>query len=220
MKIGIIAAMEQELVLLVEQLENKVEETILGNTYYTGRLGKHDVVLVQSGVGKVMSAMSVAVLADHFEVEALINTGSAGAVAPGLKIGDVVVASAFGYDYGQMSMQPLYFESDVSFVTTFEKVLAQASIDSKIGLIATGDSFIAGQDKIDAIKGHFPEVLAVEMEGAAIAQAAHSVKKPFIVVRAMSDTAAHDANLTFDEFIIQAGKQSAAILIDFLEELD
>ena len=228
MKIGIIAAMEQELVLLVEQLENKVEETILGNTYYTGRLGKHDVVLVQSGVGKVMSAMSVAVLADHFEVEALINTGSAGAVAPGL--GDVVVASklayhdvdltAFGYDYGQMSMQPLYFESDVSFVTTFEKVLAQASIDSKIGLIATGDSFIAGQDKIDAIKGHFPEVLAVEMEGAAIAQAAHSVKKPFIVVRAMSDTAAHDANLTFDEFIIQAGKQSAAILIDFLEELD
>ena len=112
MKIGIIAAMEQELVLLVEQLENKVEETVLGNTYYTGRLGKHDVVLVQSGVGKVMSAMSVAVLADHFEVEALINTGSAGAVAPGLKIGDVVVASklvyhdvdltAFGYDYGQM----------------------------------------------------------------------------------------------------------------------
>ena len=134
MKIGIIAAMEQELVLLVEQLENKVEETVLGNTYYTGRLGKHDVVLVQSGVGKVMSAMSVAVLADHFGVDALINTGSAGAVAPGLKIGDVVVASklayhdvdltAFGYDYGQMSMQPLYFESDSTFVETFEKVLS------------------------------------------------------------------------------------------------
>ena len=225
MKIGIIAAMEQELVLLVEQLENKVEEIVLGNTYYTGRLGKQDVVLVQSGVGKVMSAMSVAVLADHFGVDALINTGSAGAVAPG----DVVVASklayhdvdltAFGYDYGQMSMQPLYFESDPTFVETFEKVLAQASIDSKIGLIATGDSFIAGQDKIDAIKGHFPEVLAVEMEGAAIAQAAHSVKKPFIVVRAMSDTAAHDANITFDEFIIQAVKQSAAILVEFLKEL-
>ena len=144
MKIGIIAAMEQELVLLVEQLENKVEETILGNTYYTGRLGKHDVVLVQSGVGKVMSAMSVAVLADHFEVEALINTGSAGAVAPGLKIGDVVVASklayhdvdltAFGYDYGQMSMQPLYFESDASFVTTFEKVLLKRQLTVRLVL--------------------------------------------------------------------------------------
>lgn len=50
-------------------------------------------------------------------------------------------------------------------------------------------------------------------------KAAHSVKKPFIVVRAMSDTAAHDANITFDEFIIQAGKQSAAILVEFLKEL-
>ena len=68
-----------------------------------------------------------------------------------------------------------YFESDSTFVETFEKVLAQASIDSKIGLIATGDSFIAGQDKIDAIKGHFPEVLAVEMEEQLL-PAAHSVK--------------------------------------------
>ena len=117
MKIGIIAAMEQELKLLVEHLENKVEHQVLGNTYYEGKLGNHDVVLVQSGVGKVMSAMSVAVLADHFGVDALINTGSAGAVATGLNIGDVVVAdklvyhdvdlTALGYDYGQMSMKPL-----------------------------------------------------------------------------------------------------------------
>ncbi|SDB36208.1 adenosylhomocysteine nucleosidase [Streptococcus henryi] len=229
MKIGIIAAMEQELKLLVDNLKNKEEHQVLTNTYYTGQLGKHDVVLVQSGVGKVMSAMSVAVLLDHFAVDALINTGSAGAVSEGLNIGDVVVAdklayhdvdlTAFGYEYGQMSMQPLYFESDSRFVKTFEKVLAQAKVASKIGLITTSDSFIAGQDKIDAIKGHFPQTLAVEMEGAAIAQAAHSVGKPFVVVRAMSDTAAHDANITFDEFIIEAGKKSAQILMAFLEEL-
>lgn len=229
MKIGIIAAMEQELALLVEKLENKQTETVLGNTYYTGSYGQHDLVLVQSGVGKVMSAMSVAILVDHFAVDALINTGSAGAVAPGLAIGDVVVAqrlayhdvdlTAFGYDYGQMSAQPLYFEADETFVTVFEKVLAQAKVASHIGLITTSDSFIAGQDKIDAIKGHFPDVLAVEMEGAAIAQAATACGKPFIVVRAMSDTAAHDANITFDEFIIQAGKKSAQILLSFLEEL-
>ena len=230
MKIGIIAAMEQELKLLVEHLENKVEHQVLGNVYYGGKLGNHDVVLVQSGVGKVMSAMSVAVLANHFGVDAFINTGSAGAVATGLTIGAVVVANrlvyhdvdltAFGYDYGQMSMQPLYFESDNSFVATFEQVLSEANVTSKIGLIATGDSFIAGQGKIDAIKEAFPQVLAVEMEGAAIAQAAHSLQKPFIVVRAMSDTAAHDANITFDEFIIEAGKQSAKILMAFLEKLE
>ncbi|MBJ7540433.1 5'-methylthioadenosine/adenosylhomocysteine nucleosidase [Streptococcus sp. SL1232] len=229
MRIGIIAAMEQELKLLVENLDNKAEHDVLGNTYYEGDLGNHQVVLIQSGIGKVMSAMSVAILADHFGVDAVINTGSAGAVAHDLNIGDVVVAdklvyhdvdvTAFGYDYGQMAGQPLYFESDKSFVDTFDQVLNEANVASKIGLIATGDSFIAGQDKIDAIKAAFPEVQAVEMEGAAIAQAAHNLHKPFIVVRAMSDTAAHDANITFDEFILEAGKKSAKILMEFLEKL-
>ncbi|WP_192803424.1 5'-methylthioadenosine/adenosylhomocysteine nucleosidase [Streptococcus agalactiae] len=227
MKIGIIAAMEEELKLLVENLEDKSQETVLSNVYYSGRYGEHELVLVQSGVGKVMSAMSVAILVESFKVDAIINTGSAGAVATGLNVGDVVVAdtlvyhdvdlTAFGYDYGQMSMQPLYFHSDKTFVSTFEAVLSKEEMTSKIGLIATGDSFIAGQEKIDVIKGHFPQVLAVEMEGAAIAQAAQATGKPFVVVRAMSDTAAHDANITFDEFIIEAGKRSAQVLMAFLK---
>ncbi|HGA0207545.1 TPA: 5'-methylthioadenosine/adenosylhomocysteine nucleosidase [Streptococcus agalactiae] len=229
MKIGIIAAMEEELKLLVENLEDKSQETVLSNVYYSGRYGEHELVLVQSGVGKVMSAMSVAILVESFKVDAIINTGSAGAVATGLNVGDVVVAdtlvyhdvdlTAFGYDYGQMSMQPLYFHSDKTFVSTFEAVLSKEEMISKIGLIATGDSFIAGQEKIDVIKGHFPQVLAVEMEGAAIAQAAQATGKPFVVVRAMSDTAAHDANITFDEFIIEAGKRSAQVLMAFLKAL-
>lgn len=229
MKIGIIAAMEQELRLLVDKLEDKKEVKVIGNSYYTGRLGRHEVVLVQSGVGKVMSAMSVAILVDKFAVEGIINTGSAGAVAAGIAIGDVVIAeklayhdvdlTAFGYAYGQMSAQPLYFESDKVFVDVFKKILKQHDQVAHLGLIATGDSFIAGQDKIDRIKAAFPEVLAVEMEGAAIAQAAHATGRPFIVVRAMSDTAAHDANMTFDEFIIEAGKRSAQILLNFLDIL-
>lgn len=229
MKIGIIAAMEEELKLLVENLEDKSQETVLSNVYYSGRYGEHELVLVQSGVGKVMSAMSVAILVESFKVDAIINTGSAGAVATGLNVGDVVVAdtlvyhdvdlTAFGYDYGQMSMQPLYFHSDKTFVSTFEAVLSKEEMTSKVGLIATGDSFIAGQKKIDVIKGHFPQVLAVEMEGAAIAQAAQATGKPFVVVRAMSDTAAHGANITFDEFIIEAGKRSAQVLMAFLKAL-
>ncbi|HFH7058714.1 TPA: 5'-methylthioadenosine/adenosylhomocysteine nucleosidase [Streptococcus agalactiae] len=229
MKIGIIAAMEEELKLLVENLEDKSQETVLSNVYYSGRYGEHELVLVQSGVGKVMSAMSVAILVESFKVDAIINTGSAGAVVTGLNVGDVVVAdtlvyhdvdlTAFGYDYGQMSMQPLYFHSDKTFVSTFEAVLSKEEMISKVGLIATGDSFIAGQEKIDVIKGHFPQVLAVEMEGAAIAQAAQATGKPFVVVRAMSDTAAHDANITFDEFIIEAGKRSAQVLMAFLKAL-
>lgn len=229
MKFGIIAAMPQELKILVEQLQDKVEVTVLGRTYYQGRIGQHEVVLVQSGIGKVMSAMSVAILADRFAVDAIVNTGSAGAVADGIAIGDVVVAThlayhdidvtAFGYAYGQMAGQELYYPADQVLLEQLTGVLAEQEITSHQGLIVTGDSFIAGQDKIASIKEHFPEVLAVEMEGAAIAQAAVNTGKPFLVIRAMSDTAQGDANITFDEFIIQAGERSAQTLIAFLEQV-
>ena len=224
MKIGIIAAMPEELKILVENLENAEKHLRLGHVYHTGNIGRHEVVLVESGIGKVMSAMSVAVLVNEFKVTAVINTGSAGAVAEGLQIGDIVVAdrldvTAFGYEYGQMARQSLYFEASRYLVSEMKKTLEKTHQTSRVGLIATGDSFIASQDKIDRIKGHFPDVLAVEMEGAAVAQATHSIGLPFMVIRAMSDTASHDANISFDEFIHEAGKRSADTLIQFLKEL-
>ena len=230
MKIGIIAAMPEELVHLTQNLDRAQEVQVLGNTYYTGTVGKTEVVLVQSGIGKVMSAISVAVLADHFQVDAVINTGSAGAVAEGIAVGDVVIAdklayhdvdvTAFGYAYGQMAQQPLYFESDKNFVAKIQESLCQLNQKWHLGLIATGDSFVAGNDKIEAIKSHFPEVLAVEMEGAAIAQVAQALGLPFLVIRAMSDNANHEASISFDEFIIEAGRRSAQVLLAFLKAMD
>lgn len=227
--IGIIAAMPQELALLLEALEARQDEQVLGRTYHTGRLAGQDLVLVQSGIGKVMSAMSVAVLADHFGVTAVINTGSAGAVARGLEVGDVVIAdklvyhdvdvTAFGYAYGQMAEQPLLFETDKQLRSAFEQALSDQGLRNQVGLIATGDSFIASPARIDMIKEHFPNVLAVEMEGAAIAQAAHSLNLPVLVVRAMSDTADHEASISFDEFIIEAGRRSAQMVLSGLEKL-
>ncbi|WP_373712897.1 5'-methylthioadenosine/adenosylhomocysteine nucleosidase [Streptococcus sp.] len=227
MKFGIIAAMEEELKTLLMALQDKEEVTVLGKTYYAGHIGQHEVVLVQSGIGKVMSAMSVAILAETFTVDSIINTGSAGAVAHGLAIGDVVIAdrlvyhdvdvTAFGYAYGQMAGQELYFLADPDLMAKLQAVLAQEGQESHLGLIATGDSFIADPDRVAAIKHHFPEVLAVEMEGAAIAQAAQAAGKPFMVIRAMSDTAQGDANITFDEFILEAGKRSAQTLLALLE---
>ena len=230
MKIGIIAAMPEELVHLTQNLDRAQEVQVLGNTYYTGTVGNTQVVLVQSGIGKVMSAMSVAVLADHFQVEAIINTGSAGTLAEGIAVGDVVIAdklvyhdvdvTAFGYAYGQMAGQPLYFESDKNFITRIQENLSQVEQTWHLGLIATGDSFIAGEDKIASIKSHFPDVLAVEMEGAAIAQAAQALDLPFLVIRAMSDNANHEASISFDEFIIEAGRRSAQVLLAFLKALN
>ena len=218
MKIGIIAAMPEELKVLLEHLENPEKHLRLGHVYHTGSIGRHEVVLVESGIGKVMSAMSVAVLVNDFKVTAVINTGSDVVVADRLVYHDVDV-TAFGYDYGQMARQPLYFEASRYLVSEMKKILDKTHQKARVGLIATGDSFVAGQEKIDRIKEHFPDVLAVEMEGAAIAQATHSIGLPFMVIRAMSDTASHDANVTFDEFILDAGKRSAETLIQFLKEL-
>lgn len=229
MKIGIIAAMPQELATLLEQLENGQKHLYLRQVYHTGHLGRHEVVLVESGIGKVMSAMTVAVLAQEFKVDAVINTGSAGAVAKGLAVGDIVVAdrlayhdvdvTAFGYAYGQMAQQPLYFETSNYFQSVFKDVLEEQGQTYQMGLIATGDSFVASSDRLEMIKTAFPDVLAVEMEGAAIAQAAHSINLPVMVIRAMSDTAEQDAAISFDEFIVEAGRRSAQVLVAFLKKL-
>ena len=229
MKIGIIAAMPEELAYLIQHLENASEEMVLGNTYHTGNIGSVKLVLVESGIGKVMAAMSVAILADYFKVDSVINTGSAGALAEGIEVGDVVIAeklayhdvdvTAFGYEYGQMAQQPLYFETDKKFVSLIQESLSKLNQKWHLGLIATGDSFIAGEDKIKAIKEHFPQVLAVEMEGAAIAQAAHALNLPFLVVRAMSDNANHEASISFDEFIVEAGRRSAQALLTLLQSI-
>lgn len=225
MKLGIICAMEEELRTLVENLDQASKITRHGYVFHTGSIGRHEVVLVQSGIGKVMSAMAVTLLVEVFSVDGIINTGSAGAVNHELKIGDVVVAdrlayhdvdvTAFGYAFGQMAQQPLYFESSKYFVSELKKVIE----NPVVGLITSSDSFISSDSRIAEIKNHFPDVLAVEMEGASIAQAATALKKPFVIIRAMSDTASHDANVKFDEFIIEAGRKSAQTLMNFLNNM-
>ena len=125
-KLELLHLCHRSISLLDSTPDRNSEEKILGHSYHTGKIGSMELVLVKSGIGKVMSAMSVAILADHFQVDAVINTGSAGAVASGI-VGDVVIAdklpttmldvTAFGYDYGQMAQQPLYFESDKSLIS-------------------------------------------------------------------------------------------------------
>jgi adenosylhomocysteine nucleosidase len=217
--------MNEEIHVLRENLQKLERQTRFGWIFETGSIGRHEVVLVQSGIGKVMAALAVSLLSEIFEVDAIINSGSAGAIDDSLEIGDVVIAdrlayhdvdvTAFGYEFGQMAQQPLFYESSKYFVSELKKVMK----NPVVGLITSSDSFIADSDKIAEIKSYFPDDLAVEMEGAAIAQAAAALKKPFAVIRAVSDTASHDANVKFDEFIVEAGRKSAEILIKLLKNM-
>ncbi|MGX6978425.1 5'-methylthioadenosine/adenosylhomocysteine nucleosidase [Vagococcus elongatus] len=227
MRIGIIGAMAEEVVVLEKcLLEMKMWEEA-GSHFYQGYIGEHEVIVVQSGIGKVMAGMVATLLVSHYHVDVLLNTGSAGGIGEGLSIGDVIVSdrlayndvdvTAFGYAKGQMAGMPLYYEADKEVVEKILKAAEKTGMTVKKGLITTADSFIADQGKIAEIKSIFPDVLATEMEGAAIAQVATQYQVPFAVIRAISDVADEEASVSFDDFIIEAGKKSAEMVIRFVE---
>ena len=97
MKYGIICAMEEEIKTLVEKLADKQEQSIADMKYYTGTINGHEVVLVQSGIGKVQAAVNTAFLANNFHVDCIINSGSAGGIGDGMHVGDVVLSTGTAY---------------------------------------------------------------------------------------------------------------------------
>ncbi|MGX7350667.1 MTA/SAH nucleosidase [Enterococcus canis] len=229
MKIGIIGAMDEEVAILKERLTDKMSWERGGAIYTSGAMGKHEVIVVRSGIGKVMASMTTLMLIQQYGVNMVINTGSAGGIGAGLKVGDLVVSeklayfdvdvTGFGYKPGQLPNMPLYFEPSRYLVSEITQAAEKADFNVQEGLIVTGDSFINDPAKIKQIVTDFPEALACEMEGAAIAQTASQFNIPFVVVRAISDTADHEAATTFDEFIVEAGRQSAEMVVKFVEHI-
>lgn len=230
MKIGIIGAMDQEVKILKEKMSAPISWERAGVLFVSGTLGKHDVIVVRSGIGKVAASVTTSLLIQQYGVNMVINTGSAGGIGEGLQVGDVVFSeklayfdvdvTGFGYEYGQLPAgMPLYFEASQYIIDEMKKAAQKTGQQVRSGLIVTGDSFVNSQEKIAEIKSHFPEALACEMEGAAIAQTARQFNIPFLIVRAISDTADHQATMSFDEFIDEAGKRSAEMVIEFLNTI-
>lgn len=230
MKIGIIGAMEQEVSILKQNLENGQTISKAGCTFYTGQLKGVDVVLLQSGIGKVAATVGTTLLLNEYQPDVVINTGSAGGFDASLNLGDVVISSevrhhdvdvtAFGYEIGQMAQQPAAFVADESLIKVAENALTQMEDKHAVrGLICTGDAFVASAERQGFIRQHFPSVVAVEMEAAAIAQTCHQFNVPFVVVRAISDVADKEASMSFDEFLPLAAKSSSAMVIKMVELL-
>jgi len=230
MKIGIIGAMAQEVKVLTENLTDLQTWEQAGATFFQGNYAGQEVIVVESGIGKVLSSITTSLLIQHYQVDAVINTGSAGGIGAGLAVGDLVISdklayhdvdvTGFGYEYGQLpGGMPLYYEADQQLIAAVEKAAEQTGHQVKKGLIVTGDAFIDSPDKIQTILNHFPDALACEMEGASIAQTAQQFNVPFLVVRAMSDTADHEATQSFDEFIEVAGQRSAEMVLAFIKAI-
>lgn len=230
MKAGIIGAMEPEVAILKAKLTHGETSTHAGYTFYQGQLDGNDVVIVQSGIGKVAAALATAILIDKFQPDYVVNTGSAGGFDPSLKVGDIVVSSevryhdvdvtAFGYEIGQLPANPAAYIPHQTLVSAAQQGIASLdNINAMIGLITTGDTFMTKADDIAKARANFPTMAAVEMEGAAIAHTCHQFKVPFVIIRSLSDIAGAESPTSFDEYLETASVNSSNLVINMLNAL-
>lgn len=230
MRIAVIGAMEEEVVILRNQLEDKQTEIIANSEFSFGTYGGKDVVLLKSGIGKVNAAMSTTILIERYHPDVIINTGSAGGLNPELNVGDLVIsddvchhdvdATVFGYAYGQVPQMPAAYQADERLIQIAEEAARSLEgIQVKKGRIASGDSFMSDSDRVQMIAEKFPGLQAVEMEAAAIAQVAYQYGLPFVIIRALSDIAGKESDLSFEQFLETAALNSANLVIEMIRKL-
>ena len=228
--IAVVGAMEQEIELLRESMANVKHVSFGKFSAYEGELAGKRMVLVLSGIGKVNAAVSTSWVIHQFVPDCVINTGSAGGLGKGLKVGDVVIGetvahhdvdvTAFGYVWGQVPQLPAVFASDKNLICQAEKaaqVFEGAAVTQ--GLIVSGDRFVHSSEGVAEIRSHFLDVKAVEMEAAAIAQTCYQLEVPFVIIRAVSDSADEKADISFEEFLKTAAVSSAKMVTEIVKSL-
>ena len=225
--IGIIGALEEEVNNIINDLQEKEEHFISGQTYTTGKIFGKDVVVAKCGVGKVFSAISTEVMILKFNAKIIINTGVAGSLDGFLNVNDLAIATSvvqhdmdttpLGDPLGLISgINVVNLPCDENLINLFESSAKELDINYKKGVIATGDQFIASKEKKQTLKASF-NAIACEMEGGSVGQVAFVNKVPFIVIRSISDNANGDASVDFPKFLSLATKTLYCLTRRFLE---
>lgn len=228
MRIGIIGAMDKEIVLLKEEMSIEQVEQKAGLTFYIGKLKGKAIVLVKSGIGKVNAALCAQILVDVYGVGLIINTGVAGALHPDLEVGDIVVSidslqhdvdtSVFGDPRGIIpGMEESVFQADERLLTLVENISIKGHKIIK-GRVLTGDQGIGCGDIKEFLYREF-KGCCVEMEGGAIAHVCSVNKIPFLIIRSISDKADEAVEINYNEFLELAAKNSSTILQELLAKL-
>lgn len=223
--IGIIAAMSEEIDAIKKLMKNITVKQIYELEFIIGKINNRDVVLVKCGVGKVNAGRTAQILIDNFDLEYVINVGTAGGLNEKIEIGDVVIGeklvqhdfdiTAGGHEKGYISNIGTYFYSNKDLINKANTVMNNMKEDFKsyIGIIATGDIFVQDMSVKERIKKEFcPD--CTEMEGAAIAQVCTLDKMPFIVIRAISDKPNGNNGIDFETYLQMACERYAKF-IDF-----
>lgn len=223
-RLGIVGAMHDELRALLEAMPDETPVRRAGREFWVGHLDGQEVVVVLSRIGKVAAATTATVLLCEFGVSRIVFTGTAGGLAPGVNVGDVVVADALlQHDLDVSPLFPRYevplygrdrFATDAgmsqALADAAQAMLAEAGAgQARVhrGLIVSGDRFVSQRAENDALCARLPEALAVEMEGAALAQVCHDFGVPYAVVRTVSDRADDAAHVDFNRFVAEVASR-------------
>lgn len=236
---AILSALAQEQHGLIELLRKPSKVMHAGREFWLGDLHGQQVVLVLSKIGKVAAATTSAALIERFDARRVVFTGVAGGLKAGVNVGDVVVGHRFvqhDLDASPLFARyevPMYgragFEGDAALTCALFEASRAALADPRLqstypqakthkGLIASGDRFVSGAAESSNLQGALlaagHDVLAVEMEGAAVAQVCHDYGVPFAAVRTISDRADDTAHVDFPSFIDQVASKYAQVIVE------
>ena len=243
MTLAIVAALHEELAAVLDLLPDERKTVVAGREFSAGHLHGHEVVAVLSRIGKVAAATTATLLIERFGAQRIVFTGVAGGLGDGIRVGDMVVARQFAqHDMDASPLfprheVPLYgltrFATDAVLSNELSHAAAVMLADAPNalgsdtlrefglqspqlhqGLILSGDRFVATATESAALRREWPDALAVEMEGAAIAQVCHDAGVPFAAVRTVSDRADDAAHVDFVRFIRAVASRYSAALID------
>ncbi len=244
MKTGLIGAMQEEILMLKDEMQDVTTQNIGPRTFYSGKLGDNEIVMALSGWGKVAGASTASTLINLFNVDQLVFIGLAGSLRSDLDIGDIVVAdkliqhdvnltlltgfndvkSPFWKDFS-FNVHEKSFNNAMTATELFVEKLKNGEFpgisdqyNPKVfsGAIGTGDQFVASHEGKELIHQKYPEILCTEMEGAAIAQVAADYQIPCTVIRIISDKADENAHSSFSDFLFTNISQISVELVKLI----
>lgn len=225
MRILILSAMDKEKELLASLLNNAAEKTFDGISVISGKIGDKETYLAKCGIGKVNSALNTYRLVTSIKPDLVINSGVAGGA--GLPVGSVLIADRIAYDdvwcgpgteYGEADGYQLYFTPSDKVISLAKTLISDPNV--AYGLICSGDKFISTHEEIVFIRSHFPEVKAVDMESASIAQACAMTATPVSIIRVVSDTPGEGENISqYKNFWADAPKKTFEAVKTVVENL-
>lgn len=227
--IGIISAVDEEKDAILSMMDSKNFVSYNGNNITLGKLFQHDVVFLQSGVGKVNASWAATVLIEKYKVDKIIFSGVAGSLNKKINIGDIVVATdlvqsdvdatAFGYKLGQIPQMKEYsFKTDENILSMFINGKINVKMNLNIGRIITSDKFISSIDEKINLGNTF-NALCTDMESGAVGQVCYMYNVPCTIIRTISDSITDESTMEYKEFVQLAAKNSSIIVKEILNNI-